>query len=119
MLKKMLDIKLLFQKILDEFENGKDELLSKLKFSAFIDLRGKDKYTQQVNDKINNRFCSQNDLEQTLSSVFESIDTLFSNTEEQIFDDNDSNNPYVEVAKNIETKTKGLRLKQSVTTLVD
>ncbi len=115
MLKRMLGIKLFFQKILDEFENGKDEILNNLKFSAFVDSRGKVEYIQQVTDKLDNRARSQDDLERILSSVFESIDTLFSHTEEQISDDEDSSNLYIEVAKNIETKTKNLRLKRSVT----
>lgn len=115
MLKRMLWIKIFFQKILDEFENGKDEILSNLKFSAFIDSRGKAEYIQQVTDKLDNRAHSQDELEQILSSILESMDTLFSNTEEQVSDDEDFGNPYIEVAKNIEAKTKNLRLKRSVT----
>jgi ABC-type cobalamin/Fe3+-siderophores transport system ATPase subunit len=115
MLEKMLNIKLFFQKILDEFENGKDEILSNLKFSAFIDLRGKAEYIQQVADKLDNRAHSQVDLENLLSNVFESIDTLFSNTEEQISGDGDSKDLFIEAAREIESKTKELRLKRSVT----
>lgn len=115
MLKRMLGIKLFFQKILDEFEDGKDEILSNLKFSAFVDLRSKVEYIQQVADKLDNRAHSQDDLERILSDVFESIDTLFGSIEEEISDDEDFSDLYVEVAKNIEAKTKDLRLKRSVT----
>jgi energy-coupling factor transporter ATP-binding protein EcfA2 len=108
MLQKMLSIKLFFQKILDEFEKGKDEILSNLKFSAFIDLRGKAQYIQQLADKLDNRTHSQDELERLLANVFVSIDTLFGKTEEQILGD------FIEVAKEIESKTKELRLKPSV-----
>lgn len=108
MLQKMLSIKLFFQKILDEFEKGKDEILSNLKFSAFIDLRGKAQYIQQLADKLDNRTHSQDELERLLANVFESIDTLFGKTEEQILGD------FIEVTKEIESKTEKLRLKRSV-----
>ena len=115
MLEKMLGIKLFFQKILEEFENGKDEILSNLQFSAFIDLRGKAQYVQQLADKLDNRAHSQVDLEHILAKVLESIDTLFDKTEEQILGDGDSKDLYIEVAREIENKTKELRLKRSVT----
>ncbi|WP_155523524.1 TrlF family AAA-like ATPase [Nodosilinea nodulosa] len=115
MLEKMLIIKHSFQRILDEFENGKDEILSNLQFSAFIDLRGKAQYVQQLADKLDNRAHSQIDLEHLLADVFESIDTLFGKTEEQILGDESSKDLCIEVAREIESKTRELRLKRSVT----
>ena len=114
-LKEMSSIKIFFQEILDEFENDKDEILSNLRFSAFIDLRGKTEYIQQISDRLDNRAHSQNNLESILSDTFNSIDTLFSSDENQVSESEDPDNAYIKLANEIASKTQDLRLKRSVT----
>lgn len=47
--------------MISRFEDGKDEMLSRLGFSAHIDTRQSKEVIESLNDKINNRSHSESD----------------------------------------------------------
>jgi ATPase subunit of ABC transporter with duplicated ATPase domains len=113
-IKTMCSLKIFFQKIIDEFEDGKDQILSNLKFSAFVDMQKKSEYIQQVADKINNSVHSQEVLSQNFASIFDKMEELM-NSDNHLSEADSGNEHYISIVRKIEEQTKDLRLKKAVT----
>ena len=113
-MKMMVGIKFFFQSIIDEFESGKDEILSNLNFLAFVNMKGRSEYVQNIADKLDNRAHSQDEVERILSKTFDSIENIF-NTKIELNENNKECEIYSSVAKEIFDNLKDLRLKRSVT----
>ncbi|XHX81295.1 MAG: AAA family ATPase [Stenomitos frigidus ULC029] len=108
-MKMMSNIRYFFQQVIDEFESSKDEILNNLKFVAFIDMRGKSEYIQQVADKLDNRAHSQDDINRIFAEIFDSMESLMN------ADNSDNSDACILVSQKIENKIKNLRLKRSTT----
>ncbi len=113
-IKMMTGMRIFLQKVIDEFEDGKDEILNNLKFLAFIDMRKKSEYIQQIADKLDNRVHSQDEINRSFVEVFESIENLM-NSDNESMDNCDNDNICISISQKIENKTKDLRLKRSIT----
>jgi ABC-type cobalamin/Fe3+-siderophores transport system ATPase subunit len=113
-IKTMCSLKIFFQKIIDEFEDGKDQILSNLKFSAFVDMQKKSEYIQQIADKINNSIHSQEVLSQNFASIFDEMEELM-NSDNHLSEADSGNEHYISIVRKIEEQTKDLRLKKAVT----
>lgn len=118
-MKKMSKMRIFLQKVIDEFENGKDEILNNLKFGAFIDMRRKSECIQQIADKINNNIHPQNEIKHSFNEVFESMENLMNedlmNEENESIGNRHNDDVFISISQKIENITKDLRLKKSVT----
>ena len=85
-----------------------------MKFVAFIDMRGKSEYIQQIADKLDNRAHSQDDINRTFSEIFDSMESLM-NADNKSADNSSNDDGYILVSQQIENKIKDLRLKRSTT----
>jgi len=81
LLRKTIDLRQFLQSTIDEFENGKDAMLSRLSFSAVIDTRQRRKYIEALATKVDGRKHSEADILERLGPMFEEMDTLFGNEE--------------------------------------
>lgn len=65
LIKKFLDLKLFISEILNSFDSGKDKILDNLSFNAVLVIN-EAQYFNNINNKINHRSISEDDLRSTL-----------------------------------------------------
>jgi ABC-type cobalamin/Fe3+-siderophores transport system ATPase subunit len=82
--KKVIHLKQFLQKMIDKFENGQDEMLSRLKFSATIDLSKCKQNTENLLEKLNKQTFNEKDLTNSIIEKMKIIGTLMNCNEEEI-----------------------------------
>jgi len=71
---KMIGLKTFLQNMITRFEQGKDEMLDKLAFTAFVDMRGSRAYLEALAEKVDNRVHPETALSQKLTPIFDRMD---------------------------------------------
>lgn len=104
-IKAVINLKTFLQQMISKFEDGKDEMLSRLGFSAHVDTRQSRGLIESLTDKINNKSHSGDELTSALFPVFESIRNLMDN------EDTEAN--FQDLVKQICEFAKTLKLKKA------
>ena len=102
-IKKVMGLRSFLQSMIDEFENGKDEILDRLNFKAFIDLRQVSEFLENIEEKVDNRSCSKSELKREFDLISQELGELMNEgTPENDF--SSSIQKIREFAKRLETK---------------
>lgn len=75
-IKKVVELQNFLQSMITRFEEGKDEMLDRLTFEAFVDLRQVPEFLDVLTEKVNNRQCSGATLKQEFDPIFQELDGL-------------------------------------------
>ena len=104
---KMISLCVFLQEMISKFETGKDEMLSKLKSSALIDMRKSRDFIETLREKVDNRIHSETDLRNEFTPIFESMSTLMNS--------NDPAADFSNITASISNLARSLKLKRSTT----
>lgn len=104
---KMVGLRLFLQEMISKFETGKDEMLSKLKSSALIDMRKSSDFIETLAEKVDNRMDSEASLRREFTPIFENMSTLMNSS--------DPATDFSGITASISTLVRSLRLKRSTT----
>ncbi|MEQ8187990.1 MAG: TrlF family AAA-like ATPase [Candidatus Eremiobacterota bacterium] len=105
-MKKMMELRSFIQNVIGNFETGKDEMLSSLKFSALIDMEKSRNFIETLATKVDNRAHSEECLKQDFTPIFEDMDRLMNS--------NDSNVDFSVVTHAIRDIGIKLKLKKTI-----
>jgi ABC-type cobalamin/Fe3+-siderophores transport system ATPase subunit/predicted nucleic acid-binding Zn-ribbon protein len=75
-MKKMMLQRFFLRDVIGNFETGKDEMLSSLKFSALIDMGKSSNFIEALAEKIDNRAYSEESIKQDFTPIFECMDNF-------------------------------------------
>lgn len=106
MAKKTSQLRSFLQEMIGKFEFGKDDTLSKLKFTAVVDLHENKEFFERISEKIDNRLSGAN-LKTDFQPILESLDSGINGT--------DVNYDYSEAANKLDVLAKSLTRKKNVT----
>lgn len=83
-MKKMMELRSFIQNVIGNFETGKDEMLSSLKFSALIDMKKSRNFIETLATKVDNRAHSEECLKQDFTHIFEHMDRLMNSDDSNV-----------------------------------
>lgn len=105
MAKKMSLLRSFLQTMIEKFEFGKDDMLSKLKFTAIVDLHKDKDYLERVAEKIDNRLSGAT-LQADFQTILEALDVGINGS--------DMNHDYSQATSELHNLAKRLVRKKNV-----